>query len=291
LVLVTTEWLSEHLDDPEVVVIDLRWREDGSGRARFERGHIPGARFVDWATDLVDPQHRFAFMLAPPDDFARTMESFGIADNSVVVAYADDRGSGPHRLWWACRVYGHDDVRILDGGLEKWVAEGRPLTQARPATKRGIWTPHLRSELVAAAADVLAASGNRRVVVLDSRPPEQFRGEQVWFESGPIAAGADGIARTPRGELRAGRIPWAVNVPAEALYRSDLTMKAAAELEAVLAPTGALNANRVVTYCGVGISASALLFALTQAGVEGASLYDASWDEWGRDESLPIARG
>lgn len=288
--LVSTQWLSEHLDDPEVVVIDLRWREDGSGRARFERGHIPGARFVDWTTDLVDPQHRFAFMLAPPDDFARTMERFGIADDSLVIAYADDRGSGPHRLWWACRVYGHDNVRILDGGLEKWLAEGRRLSTDVAAPRPARWTARSQDGLVATKEDIVGARSGAGVV-LDSRPREQFRGKTVWFETGPIAADTDGIARTPRGEVRAGRIPWAVNVPAETLYRADFTMKTGAELEAVLVPTGALNAKRVVTYCGVGISASALLFALTQAGVEDVSLYDASWDEWGRDESLPVARG
>ncbi len=279
--LVTTEWLSEHLDDPKLVVIDLRWREDGSGRARFEQGHIPGARFVDWTTDLVDPQHRFAFMLAPPDDFARTMERFGIAD---------DRGYGPHRLWWACRVYGHDNVRILDGGLEKWVAKGRGLSTDVAAPRPARWTARSGDGLVATKEDILAARSGAGIV-LDSRPPEQFRGETVWFETGPIAADADGIARTPRGELRAGRIPWAVSAPAESLYRADFTMKTGAELDAVLVPTGALDANRVVTYCGVGISASALLFALTQAGVDDVSLYDASWNEWGRDPSLPIACG
>jgi thiosulfate/3-mercaptopyruvate sulfurtransferase len=289
-VLVTTEWLSEHLDDPEVVVIDLRWREGGSGRARFERGHIPGARFVDWTTDLVDPQQRVAFMLAPPDDFARTMERFGISDDSIVVAYADDRGSGPHRLWWASRVYGHDNVRILDGGLDKWVAEGRRLSTDAAAQRPARWTARSQNRLVATKEDVVAARSGVGIV-LDSRPPDQFRGETVWFETGPIAADADGVARTPRGEMRAGRIPWAVNIPAAMLYRTDFTMKTGTELEAVLSPTGALDANRVVTYCGVGISASALLFALTQAGIEDVSLYDASWDEWGRDESLPIARG
>jgi thiosulfate/3-mercaptopyruvate sulfurtransferase len=289
--LVGTEWLAERLEDPDLVVLDLRWREDGSGRARYERGHIPGARFVDWTTDIVDGDHRFAFMLAPPGDFAATMERLGISDDSVVVAYADERGSGPHRLWWACRVYGHDNVRVLDGGLEKWVAEGRPMSAESASSAAGRWTALPANGLVATRHDVAGARAERSVVVLDSRPAEQFRGEKVWFETGPIAADADGIARTPRGELRAGRVPWAVNVPAETLYRPDFTMKSGDELAAVLRPTGALDAPRVVTYCGVGISASALLFALTTAGVEDASLYDASWDEWGRDPSLPVARG
>jgi thiosulfate/3-mercaptopyruvate sulfurtransferase len=291
--LVSTDWLAAHLDDPSLVLADLRWREDGSGSARYEAGHIPGARFLDWTSDIVDRGHRFAFMLAPPEAFAAALASRGISDESVVVAYADERGSGPHRLWWACRRYGHENVRVLDGGLEKWVGEGRAVSTARPAAGAGAaaWMPRPRDGLEALAADVLAARADAQALVLDSRPPEQFRGETVWFETGAIAADADGIARTPRGKLRAGRVPWAANLPAEKLYRADLTTKTGSELDAILRPLGVRPDSRVITYCGVGISASALLFALTLAGVEDVSLYDASWDEWGRDESLPIARG
>ena len=288
--LVNTDWLGDHLEDEDLVLVDLRWREDGSGKARFDAGHIPGARFVDWTTDIVDGDHRFAFMLARPEQFSQAMGRLGISDESVVVAYADDHGSGPHRLWWGSRVYGHDNVRVLDGGLAKWVAEGRPLSTLVPRVQSANWTPRTSTGLVATSADVTAAASEPGVV-LDSRPPEQFRGTTVWFETGAIAADADGIARTPRGELRAGRVPWAANVPASTLYRADFTMKTGAELDAVLRPTGALDAERVVTYCGVGISASALLFAVTMAGVREASLYDGSWDEWGRDPSLPVTRG
>jgi thiosulfate/3-mercaptopyruvate sulfurtransferase len=182
-------------------------------------------------------------------------------------------------------------VRVLDGGLEKWVAEGKPVSTEAATPSPGRWTAVVSEGLVATRDDVASAHSETNVVVLDSRPPEQFRGEKVWFETGPIAADADGIAQTPRGELRAGRVPWAVSVPAETLYRTDFTMKSGAELEALLRPTRALDASRVVTYCGVGISAAALLFALTTVGVEDVSLYDASWDEWGRDPSLPVARG
>jgi thiosulfate/3-mercaptopyruvate sulfurtransferase len=293
-VLVTPAWLAEHLHDPELVPVDLRWREDGSSRSRYEAGHIAGAAFCDWTSDLVDPEHRFAFMLAPPARFAATMRRLGIHDGSVVVAYADDLGSGPFRLRWACRVYGHDQVRILDGGLERWIREGHPLERGRSDERRAeptsAWNPRAGVRAIATADDVASAEDDPSVIVFDSRPPEQFRGEAVWFETGPVAADADGVARTPRGDLRAGHVPWARNVPSALLYRRDGTLKDPAELRELFTAAGYREGARAITYCGVGISGSALLYALERAGVADVRLYDASWDEWGRDPARPVAR-
>jgi thiosulfate/3-mercaptopyruvate sulfurtransferase len=291
--LVTPSWLEEHLADPDLVVVDLRWDEQGRGRERHDEGHIAGSHFLDWATDLVEPGHRVAFMLAAPDRFAAALERCGISDHTVVVAYADAGHSGPFRLWWGCRVYGHDEqVRILDGGLEAWLEEGRPLSrEAPPRRPAASWTAGSRPELVAAAADVRAAREDPDAVVLDSREPELYRGGAVWFETGAVPAGADGIASTPRGDLRAGHVPWAVSLPWRELYDAQLKMKSPGELAALFAGLGATPERRAVTYCGVGISASALLYALERAGIERVALYDAGWDEWGRDPELPVARG
>jgi thiosulfate/3-mercaptopyruvate sulfurtransferase len=289
--LVTPAWLSDHLEDPEVVVVDLRWDERGTGRARYDEGHVPGAHHLDWASDLVDPDHPVVFMLASPERFAAQLERCGISDDTVVVAYADGGHSGPFRLWWGCCVYGHESqVRILDGGIEAWLSEGLPLSTETPPSGRGAWTTRPRPELVATASDVEAAREGG-AVVLDSREQPKFRGETVWFETGEIHADADGVARTPRGDLRAGRVPWARSVPSQELYRADLTMKSPEELRELFAGLGATPERRVVTYCGVGISASALLYALERAGIEDVSLYDAGWDEWGRDPERPVARG
>jgi len=287
----TPSWLAEHLEDDDLVLVDLRWDEQGRGRARYEEGHIPGAHHLDWASDLVDPDHPVAFMLAPPERFGDQLERCGISDDTVVVAYADGGHSGPFRLWWGCAVYGHENqVRILDGGIEAWQSEGRPLSSELPRIGCGSWTPRRRSGLVASGDDVARAQEDG-AVVLDSREPSKFRGETVWFETGEIPTDDDGIARTPRGELRAGRVPWARSVPAQELYRADLTMKSADDLRGLFAGLGATPERRAIAYCGVGISASALLYALERAGIEDVSLYDAGWDEWGRDAERPVDRG
>ncbi len=303
--LVSPAWLAERLRErgsqapASMVVVDMRWREDGSGRERYAEAHIPTAVFCDWATDLVDPDHPVAFMLAPPERFAGVMERMGAGDDTTVVAYADAQGSGPFRLWWACRMYGHDQVRVLDGGFAAWVEAGFPLESGAPASPvagggtvtGGGWTPRPpRERMVATADDVMGAGDDPSVVVLDSRPGFQFRGEAVWFETGAVNADPDGIARTPRGDLRAGRVPWALNVPASDLYRDDGRLKGPEELRELLSSRGVPPTSRAITYCGVGISASALLFALRRAGVDDVRLYDASWEEWGRDAARPVVR-
>lgn len=290
--LVDGEWLAAHLGDPGIAVVDMRWRGDGSGRALFEQGHIPGATYLDWSTDIVDPGHPVAFMLAPPDRFAEAMQDAGIGNHTTVVAYADELGSGPFRLWWGCRTYGHDNVHVLDGGLERWVEEGRPLSLEAPSAPDRVvtWTPHPSPRWVASAADVAFAVNQPHVVVLDSRPPEQYLGQEVWYETGPIPADERGVASTPRGEIRAGRVPGAASIPSAMLYHDDHTMRSPEEIRGLLAGSGWTPGCRAITYCGVGISASALLFALRLAGVDEASLYDASWEEWGRDPARPVAR-
>ena len=289
--LVQTQWLAGHLDDDDVVMVDMRWRGDGSGRSLYAQGHIPGAVYLDWSTHIVDPDGAVAFLLAPADRFAAAMEHRGIGDHTTVVAYADEMGSGPFRLWWASLVYGHDNVHVLDGGFDKWTGERRPVSAEQPAPRAATWTPRPTRRYVATAEDVEYADGRPDVVVLDSRPPDQYRGEAVWFETGPVPAGPDGIARTSRGDLRSGRIPGAESLPAHDLYRQDMTLRSPDEIRAAAGAAGLTPGCSAIAYCGVGLSASALVFALHLAGFEDTALYDASWEEWGRDLERPVARG
>jgi thiosulfate/3-mercaptopyruvate sulfurtransferase len=155
-------------------------------------GTSPGAVYLDWSTDLVDAGSPIAFMLASPEQFARAMEDRGIGDDTPVIAYSDQMGSGPFRLWWASRVYGHDNVRVLDGGWDKWIADGRPVSTSPVTPRPARWTPRLSNGLIATADEVAAATTHGWTVLLDSRLPEQFRGESVWFETGQVPAGPMG---------------------------------------------------------------------------------------------------
>lgn len=164
----------------------MRWREDGSARSVYERGHIPGATYLDWSTDLVDADSPVAFTLAAPEQFGSAMEAHGIGDDVRVVAYADRMGSGPYRLWWACRTYGHDTVRVLDGGVDKWLREGRPLSADPVTPRRARWTPKPSIEVVATSEDVATAVANPRARVRGAsrdlgcgRRPSELEGHHV----------------------------------------------------------------------------------------------------------------
>ena len=290
--LVAAGWLAARIGDPDLIVVDMRWREDGSARTLYDLGHIPGARFLDWSVDIVDPEHEFEFMLSPPARFSATLARLGASDDTTVVAYSDGLGSGPFRLWWAFLAYGHHSVRILDGGLGAWIEAGLPLSSGPElqGPRTGSWAARPTRGLSADADAVAAVMKDPAGVLIDSRPVDQFIGNAVWFETGPVLAGDDGIANTPRGPLRAGHIPGARSIPAALIYRRDGRMKEPGELRELFAPLGVTPRSRAITYCGVGISAAALLFALRSAGVEDSRLYDASWEEWGRDRSRPVER-
>jgi thiosulfate/3-mercaptopyruvate sulfurtransferase len=303
--LVSTAWLADHLADPSLRIVDARWRgesQDAPGTAQsrhlFQAGHIPGAVPLDWHFDLSDTINGLRDMLLPPERFAAVMDAAGIGDDTLVVAYAETDHSGAARLWWALRYYGHDQVAVLDGGLDKWQAEGRPIAtgEAAPVGATAHFTARPQAEWLATGDEIqqalAAASGE--VALVDTRPLEQYAGQAVWTPLGSryLTAGAPTIDIGARGPMRSGHIPTAVHLHASAnLDPTTWTYLPQEMLRARVEAAGVRPAQRVVTYCGVGISASLGLFSLYLAGYRNLALYDGSWEEWGTDPKRPIEIG
>jgi thiosulfate/3-mercaptopyruvate sulfurtransferase len=265
--LVSTEALSAALSDPALRVVDVRYSLDDRewGRRAFEVGHIPGAVYLHWLDDLSDPDNPVDGQLAPPDRFRETMESSGIGGQTRVVAYDDGVIFMAARLAWCLRSYGHDAVQILDGGLPAWAREARPLEAgpARPVAPAR-FTPRPVPSIRATKDDVLAALAGDDTVLLDCRM------DATW----------DAVGQ---------HIPGARRLPAPALVDADGQLRPPEELRELAAGAGAHPADRVVLYCGGGVSASLAFGALRSAGFEDLVVYDGSWTEWGADPSTPKA--
>ncbi|MBE7471911.1 MAG: sulfurtransferase [Anaerolineae bacterium] len=291
--LVETEWLAVHLGGSKLRVVDARWRGDGSSRDLYKAGHIPDAVHLDWQFDFGYTREGVRDLLLPPDRFAEVMATAGIGDDTAVVAYAETDYSGAARLWWALRYYGHEQVAVLNGGLTKWLAENRPLSTDLPQPAPAVFTPRPQAHWLATAAEIKQVCGgsyaNTRLV--DTRPPEQYLGQAVWTPRGSLylPPGQTEVEIGARRPIRAGHIPGAIHWhastnldPVEWTYLAPEVLRARAEA------AGLQPEQRVITYCGVGISASLGLFALYLAGYRYLALYDASWEEWSTDPSLPV---
>lgn len=278
--LVGTDWLADHLDDPDVRVLDctthLPPRPDFSlydvipGREDFEKAHIPGAAFIDIEHDVSEHHPRLHFMLPDAARFAAAMEALGVSDGTRVIAYSTANHWWATRLWWMLRVFGHENASVLDGGFQKWKAEDRPV-QSGPATARGrgrfsARTP--RRELVAGRDDVLGAIGKE-----DSCTINALRAEQH--------AGKAGVHYGRRGHIKGS-----VNIPSVDHLKPDNTFRSAQELSAMFA--GALQTPRIITYCGGGIAATSVALVLAMLGRDDVKVYDASLTEWAADPSLPM---
>jgi len=282
--LVETDWLAKHLEDPEVRVLECTvylhpadvpggFRVE-SGRAKWAEGHIPSAGFVDLQEELSDRSSKLRFMMPPAAQFAEAIGRAGIGDGVRVILYDRAVNMWAARVWWMLRAFGFDEAAVLNGGVKKWTVEGRPVatdTGARPARP---FTPRPRPALMADKAGVLAALGESSACVLNALTEEQHRG------TGGTAYG------------RPGRIAGSVNVPARDLVDPKTHAYLAADvLRAKFQAAGALEAKRVVTYCGGGIAASSDAFVLTLLGRDDVAVYDASLSEWATDPSLPMDRG
>lgn len=271
--------LAAHLDDPAWAVVDCRFslNDVDRGRRDYLAGHVPGAVYAHLDDDLSGPVERGRtgrHPLPDPDAFARTLSRWGIGPGVQVVAYDDAGGAIAARLWWMLRWVGHDAVAVLDGGWPRWVREGHPTRSGTEDRPPRTFEPRLRPDLVADAAEVDRLRQDSTARLLDARAGARFRGEVEPID--PVA----------------GHIPGALSAPHEA--NLDVT-GCFLPAEALRAYYEALRrgapAERVVSYCGSGVTAAHNLLAMAHAGLEGARLYPGSWSEWITDPARPVATG
>ncbi len=276
-VLVDTAWVAEHLNDPNVRLV-----ESNEDILLYNTGHIPGAIKIDWVSDLNDPIVRDYL---DRERFKQLLEEKGISNDTTVVFYGDKSNWWATYALWVFKLFGHKDARILNGGRAKWIAEGRELTREVPKYPRGSYTAAERDDAAIRAfrdevlghLKELAAGGG---ALVDVRSPQEFSGEKMHMPDYP-----------QEGTLRGGHIPGAVNIPWARATNEDATFKSRAELEQLYSEVGITPDKDVVTYCRIGERSSHTWFVLTYLlGYGKVRNYDGSWTEWGNSVGVPITK-
>jgi thiosulfate/3-mercaptopyruvate sulfurtransferase len=277
--LVSAQWLADNLGRPGIVVIDATYHLPNVKRdahAEYAREHIPGAMFFDVDT-IADPDSTLPHMLPSPESFARTAESLGIGSDDHVVAYDSYGLMSAARPWWMFRVFGHDRVSVLDGGLAKWRREGRPVTAAASTPAPGKrFQPRPRPDLVRSKDQLLANLRGQAEQVLDARAAGRFQG----------------TAPEPREGLRSGHIPGSINLPYNRLV--DANAQTVLPRDALLDQFAQARVDLqkpIVTSCGSGVTACVLALGLEIAGARHVAVYDGSWSEWGLPGNTPVEKG
>ena len=275
--LVSTDWLANHLKDPDLRVLDASWHLPDAGKdakAEYEAGHIPGARFFDIG-EISDARSDLPQMAPPVEKFMSRLRAMGVGDGHQVVIYDSAGLFSAARVWWLFRLMGQHNVAVLDGGLPKWIAEGRPLEDLPPVIRDRHMTVRREAHRIKDVTQVAAASKLGDHEIIDARAPDRFNGS----------------APEPRPGMRAGHIPGAKNVHYSTLLNTDSTMKPVPELRAIFEAAGVDLSKPAITTCGSGVTAAILSLALERIGKHDHALYDGSWSEWGASTTLPISSG
>ena len=275
--LVSTDWLAAHMNSPDLRILDASTYLPGvdrDGRTEYDAVHIPGARFFD-IDDVSDGRSDLPHMVPPIEKFMSRVRAMGVGDGHQIVVYDGSGLFSAARVWWLFRLMGQNNIAVLDGGLPKWIAEGRKVEDLAPVIRDRHMTVRFQNQMVRDVTQVSSASKLGTSQIVDARAAARFRGE----------------APEPREGLRSGHIPNSRNVPFTDLLNDDKTMKTPDQTRAIFESAGVDLKKPIITTCGSGVTAAVLGLALERMGHDMWSLYDGSWTEWGMFPTVPVATG
>lgn len=276
--LVSTQWLEDHLEAPDVRIVDASFYLNETPDAAYEvyeQEHIPGAVFFD-INKVCDSTTDLPHMVPQPEKFSSMVRKLGLGDGNRIVVYDQNGGHmAACRVWWMFRLFGHNDISVLDGGLPKWAEERRGISDLPPIPRSRHLTARHNHYLVRDKAQLLKNIETKKEQVIDARSKDRF----------------DGTGEEPRAGLRKGHIPGSISIPFDKLMKPEefYTFRSAEEIKATFDEAGLDLKKPITASCGSGVTACVLAFGLYLIGHEDAAVYDGSWSEWGADPDLPIA--